>query len=267
MTLRRSLLLVLLAIAIAFVPARASAPIYQALTYIRNLDSGSFSNLTTWARKGGGKPIVVFSAFERAAASVEGLPYGQRNAIVQWLAGRGRGGLYAIGVNDSDIGPRRPGADLAMATPDPWRPLKFATSTLGDAAPDDSGITILNGFGAASKDGKQLMACISFKNTSPKTVSRVAFLFRIVGDSGARLGDFSLDRTGTFSTGVDINSFNGYEEWRSGKQHRGYQENCKSESQGMAAVPVLEARFIVPQVISVNYADGSAWFSNSLIQH
>jgi hypothetical protein len=272
MRLQRWFLIAILAIGLgsAFAltapqPARASAPIYQALMYIRNLNSDNFNKLTMWARSGAMQPMVVFTDSDRAAASVANLPGNQRNAMVQWLSGRGRGGLYALGVNDSDIGPRRAGADVAMATPDPWRPLRFATTSLG-GDPDQSGVTILNGFGAATKDGKQLMACVSFKSTSPKTASRVLFRFDIVGDSAKEMGSFALSRTGTFSTGIDINTFGSYEQWRSGSQHRGYSENCKTESGGMAAVPVLEARFITPIVVEVDYADGSFW-SFDLTRH
>jgi hypothetical protein len=261
MRLRHWFIFALVSVAIVTaMPARASAPIYQALTYIRNLNDHEFSKLTMWARSGAMKPMVVWSDADRAAGSVSTLPVQQRNAMVQWLSGKGRNGLYALGVRDADIGPRRPGVDIAAIAPapDPWRPLKFATNTLG-ASSDSSGIVILNGFGAAKKDGKEILACVSFKNGSTRSAKRIHFTFSITSSNGANLTDFGFDRTGTFSSGVDINSFGSYEEWRSGKTHRGYSQNCKTQTQATASVPVLEARYFSARVTAVDYADGTNW--------
>ena len=77
------------------------------------------------------------------------------------------------------------------------------------------------GWVAVRRDDRGARACISFKNTDKRTATRV-------------------------------------EGWQQG-QHRGYDENCTSVSTGVAALPLLTARFATYRVMLVGYADGKTW--------
>jgi len=243
-------------------PVRADAPIYQALTSLRGLSNSSFAHVVTWARNGASQVYAPVWDYQNAEAGILALPGGDRYAILQWLRGNGRGALYALGVSDNYIGPRRPGADypLATPTPDPYRQLQFATDSLdGSAAGQPGNIQVLGGFAAARRDGTSIMACVSFQNNAPQTATLVRFAFPIKDANGNTVATLHLDRKGTFSTGIGIHSYQSYHDWKGGLSNRGYADNCVNRTVGVAALPILEARFATYAVTYVLYADGTSW--------
>lgn len=245
-------------------PVRADAPIYQALSSLRGLSNQSFAHVVSWARNGAGQVYAPVWDYQNAEVGILALPSGGRYAILQWLRGNGRGALYNLGVTDNSIGPRRPGADYPYATPtpDPYRQLQFATDSLdGNAAEQPGNIQVLGGFAAARRDGTAIFACISFQNNAPKAATLVRFAFPIKDANGNTVATLVLDRTGTFSSGIGINTFQSYNDWKSGLTNRGYNQNCVNRTTGVAAMPILEARFATYAVTRVEYADGTSWNS------
>ncbi|HEY8320518.1 MAG TPA: hypothetical protein VIG46_01830 [Candidatus Baltobacteraceae bacterium] len=243
-------------------PARADAPIYQALTSLRGLSNSSFAHVVNWARNGAGQVYAPTWDYQNAEAGILALPSGDRYAILQWLRGNGRGALYALGVTDNYIGPRRPGADypIATPTPDPYRQLQFATDSLdGNAGAQPGNIQVLGGFAAARRDGTSILACVSFQNNAPQAATLVRFAFPIKDANGNTVATLHLDRKGTFSTGIGIHSYQSYNDWKSGLSNRGYADNCVTRTVGVAALPIIEARFATYAVTYVLYADGTSW--------
>jgi hypothetical protein len=142
-------------------------------------------------------------------------------------------------------------------TPNPWRQITVATKTL---APSNEGaIEVLGSFAAARLDGTSAAACISFKNTDPRTATRVLFEFALFDGNGAHVGSLELDRKGTFSTGIAIDGYHTLAEWASGGGNRGYADNCTRLSANMAALPILQAKYATYIVKRVEYADGTSW--------
>lgn len=243
-------------------PVRADAPIYQALTSLRGLSNPSFAHVVTWARSGAGQVFAPIWDYQNAEAGILALPSNDRYAILQWLRGNGRGALYNLGVTDSAIGPQRAGADYPSATPtpDPYRQLQFATDSLdGGAGPQPGSIQVLGGFAAARRDGTSIVACVGFQNNAPQTATLVRFAFPIKDANGNTVATLVLDRKGTFSSGIGIHTFQSYNDWKGGQSNRGYSENCVTKTTGVAAMPILEARFATYAVTHVEYADGSSW--------
>jgi len=240
-------------------PARASAPIYQALDSVKNLSDASFAKVVAWAKQGGPAVFAPVWDYQQAEAGINGLAASQRWAMLQWLSGNGRGALYAQGVTNSDIGRNRPGADYPVATPtpDPWRQVQFATDTF-DAAPSGP-IQVSAGIAGAKRDGTSIVACVTFANTAPQAATDILFAFTIKDGNGDTVGTMRLDRKGTFSTGIGIHTWDSYASWRAQSGNRGYNDNCVKKESGVAALPVLEARFITYSVKSVTFADGTTW--------
>src|SRR6185503_11161814 len=91
-----AVLVVALVAALAFSrpePVRADAPIYQALTSLRNLSSQSFAQVVTWARNGSPQVFAPTWDYQNAEAGILALPSNDRYAVLQWLRGNGRGAL------------------------------------------------------------------------------------------------------------------------------------------------------------------------------
>jgi hypothetical protein len=244
-------------------PARADSPLYQALTSLRALSNTSFAHVVSWARQGSPTVWVPVQDYQQAEAGIAALPGSDRNAILQWLRGNGRGALYALGVTDNYIGPQRPGADYPSATPtpDPYRQLQFATDSLSGSGGSPGDIQILGGFAAARRDGTSILACVSFQNNAPKTATMVQFSFPIKDANGNTVATLLMDRKGTFSSGIGIHTWQSYADWKN-QSHRGYEQNCVHRNTGgVAAMPILEARFATYAVTRVEYADGTSWSS------
>jgi len=141
-------------------------------------------------------------------------------------------------------------------TPNPYRALKFGTPTIG--AEPIGKIAVLGGWVAVKRDGHGAHACISFRNDASVSATRVLFEFPMMDHAGAQVGKLTLDRRGTFSPGVDINGWSSLESWQRGS-NRGYDENCTGLSLGVAAFPLLQARFATYKILRVEYADGTGW--------
>ncbi len=267
--LRRITLVALVFVAFDLLPnaalADASKPLVQALSTLQNLGPQSFASVVGWSRAGAPQVFVPIRDFELAEAQILNLSGDDRQAVLAWLQGNGRFALYARGATDSQIGPLRPQVDSGAApapTPsqNPWRDLKLASATL-DAGASPSKIAVLGGFAAAKRDGTSATACVSFQNNAALTATRVVIDFPLLGSGGDVLGRLDLDRHGTFSPGIAIYSYQSYAAWidQSGGTNRDYANNCATISNGIAAVPILTARFATYRVTRVEYADGSAW--------
>jgi hypothetical protein len=243
--------------------ATASFKLLTTLDKMRSLSDSAFANLVHWARSGAPSPKVGDPAWnvEFELADHRGLDAADRQAMLSFLRGGGRSALYARGATDSQIGSRNP-ANVPPATPaptptpNPYRSLEFGSPTVGGATAGK--IAVLGGWAAVKRDGRGVRACVSFKNTDSRTATRVLFHFPISNEAGAVLTTLELDRRGTFSPGIDIHSWGSMESWQQ-TQHRGYDENCASLSEGVAALPLLTARYATYCILRVEYADGTSW--------
>ncbi|HYL27412.1 MAG TPA: hypothetical protein VEW74_06215, partial [Candidatus Nitrosotalea sp.] len=89
--------------------------------------------------------------------------------------------------------------------------------------------------------------------------TRIIFQFTILNRAGDDLGKLELDRTGTFSTGVEIGGWPSLSGWQGGIGHRGYGDNCKTINSNLAALPLLSAHTVTWEIKRVDYADGTSW--------
>jgi hypothetical protein len=253
--------LLALAIAIAFCatkPALAT-PSYRlgvVLSNLQQLSDNAFNNVMQWARDEAPRPSNSNTPARAVEQQISDLEWSDRSAVMNWLTGAGRAALYARGASDSDIGSRRPAA-TPQATPNPYRLLNFASPSLNDAPIGH--IAILGGFAAVRNDGTSAIVCVSFRNISQKTATRVEFDFPLVGGGGRTLATLHLDRTGEFSPNVDINGWNSLTDWQAGIGHRGYNDNCTTVTRNTAANPLLHAQSATYGVTRVEYRNGSVW--------
>ncbi|MEO6834658.1 MAG: hypothetical protein ABI231_01950 [Candidatus Tumulicola sp.] len=249
------------AVAAAAVRPAAAAPspsLSSVLGTLRSLSDVQFERVTYWARNGSARPFVSATPDQRAEAEIADLGSADRNAVLRWLQGDGRSALYDRGAGDGDIGSRRPnGMTPSSPTPNPYRPLDFASATLGNASAGH--IAVYGGFAAAKRDGKAAIVCVSFKNTSSLVARRVLFDLPIADKQGRELGALQLDRRGEFSPGIDINGWSTLSDWQGGIGHRGYGDNCTLLEQSIASAPLLHAASVSYRVTRVEYADGSVW--------
>jgi hypothetical protein len=148
-------------------------------------------------------------------------------------------------------------APQPTSTPNPWRSVRFGTATIGN--PTFGKIEVIGGWAAVRRDDKAVRACVSFKNAGTVTATRVIFEFPIIDRSDERLGELTLDRRGTFSPGIDINSWRSMESWQQGGSHRGYDENCTSLNLNVASFPLRTAQFVTYRIKRVEYTNGTAW--------
>jgi hypothetical protein len=272
MKIRAAVLLVaIVAICAIAIPKPASASpspaLGQALRALRNLSDVDFDKVIRWARNGTPQPtMALVFPDHKAEETILALNQPDRRAVLQWLRGNGRDALYDRGATDSDIGTRRPAlGPTATPTPNPWRVLEFGSPTVGGESP--SKIQILGGWAAVKRDGKAATVCVSFKNNGAVAATRVVINFSIVDDEGRPLApdadkpltSLTLDRRGTFSTGVDINGWSNLSDWQGGVGHRGYGDNCTTISTPIAALPLLAARFATYHILVVEHADGTIW--------
>jgi hypothetical protein len=256
---------VLVACSLAVLPSFASAtpsqPLRNSLSGLKQLSHGGFREVAEWARNGASFVVFPTSPVQQVESSINNLPSQDRHAVLSWLRGNGRSALYARGASDADIGSRDPsGGAQPTASPDPWRELRLASATLV-ANTNPSDISILGGFAAAKRDGTTVMACVSFKNTAASAATRVQMRFTLFGENGTELGTMELERTGTFSPNIDIMTWQSYANWGGGTAigHRGYNDNCATLKNGVAAIPILRARYITYAIMRVEYANGTSW--------
>lgn len=239
----------------------ASGALRGALYAVRQLSDPSFAQVVSWARAGA-PSVAPFPTrdYEAAELQIQNLGTDDRNAAMSWFNGNGRGALYSRGATDKQIGSRDPSSvPSATATPGAWRDLKLATATLNSGTPP-SKIVVINGFVAAKRDGKSAMACVSFKNVANAAATRVVFEFPLLDSNGQQLGVITLDRHGMFSPNIDINTYDSFSDWVNGRGvNAGYADNCATVDNGVAALPILTARFASYRITHVEYADGTNW--------
>ena len=252
--------LLALAIAIAFCatkPALAT-PSYRlgvVLSNLQQLSDAAFNNVVQWARDEAPRPSNPNTPAKAVEQQISDLEWADRSAVMNWLTGSGRAPLHARGASDTDIGPRLPG--IAQATPNPYRVLSFSSPTLNDAPIGH--VQILGGFAAVRNDGTSAIVCVSFRNVSQKTATRVEFDFPLLGGGGRTLATLHLDRSGEFSPNVDINGWNALADWQAGIGHRGFNDNCTTVNRNFAANPLLHAQSATYTVTRVEYRNGSVW--------
>jgi hypothetical protein len=260
MKLRLTILFaVAVAVALFSVRPALATPSYRlgsVLSQLQQLSNPQFDKVVQWARNDGSRPNNGDTPVRAAEQRISDLEWSDRSAVMNWLTGSGRSGLYARGASDADIGPRRPG-EGPQATPNPYRLLNFASPTLGDRPIGD--IAVLGGFAAVRNDGTSAIVCISFRNLSPKTAVRVVFDFPLLGPGGRALATLHLDRRGEFSPNVDINGWSDLRDWQGGMGHAGYNDNCASVNQSIAATPLLRAAGATYGVTRVEYRNGTVW--------
>lgn len=240
--------------------ADASAALKGVLTTLKGLTDRQFHEVVSWARNNGSPPGYAFNPVQSAEMQIGSLNYNDGQAVLGWLRGGGRYALYNRGASDWEIGSRNPGsAPQPTATPNPYRQLELTSPTLGKQ--QTGTITVLGGFAAASRDGKTALACVSFQNDAPIAATEVAFDFSLLDANGNTVGTMQLDRTGTFSTGIGIMSWSSFDSWNGGQGfgNRGYNDNCAKISNGVAALPIVQARYVTYTIAHVTYADGTTW--------
>lgn len=243
--------------------AEASAGLRAALSTLKGLSDHQFHEVVSWARNNGFAPGFGFNAVQNAEIQIGNLNYDDRQALLSWLKGNGRAALYNRGASDWQIGGRHPGnTPKATPTPNPYRQLELTSPTLGKQ--QTGSIAVLGGFAAASRDGKMAMACVSFQNNAPVAATQVNFTFTLLDANGNTVGTMQLDRTGTFSTGIGIMSWSSFNDWNggSGFSNRGYSDNCAKISNGVAALPIIQARYVTYTISGITYADGTTWPHN-----
>lgn len=240
----------------------ASMALLNTLVQIQQLSNHDFKSLVAWSKNWAPQPQYVYTPLQATENSIRKLPGDDRNAIFFWLDGLGRAALYARGVTDAQIGTRDPGSSSGSTpaptpTPNPWRALSLVSGSLDQST--EGNITILGGFAAAKRDGRSVIACVSFMNVSTKTASDITFEFPLLSEGGNELGKLTLDRTGTFSPNVGIYSYNSMSDWLQMQPPSSRLQNCVRRDLGTAALPILEARLAGYRVVKVLYTDGSSW--------
>ncbi len=160
-------------------------------------------------------------------------------------------GLLACQMPANAAGPHHP---EPTPSPDPWRNLPLAEAS------QSGNVEVTGAFAAARRDGRGAVACVSFKNLSPKVATEIIFEFPLLNAQGVELGKLTLDRKGEFSPQIQVTSFERLMDWQEGAPGpRTRIENCtERESQALGAA-VLEARLAGYRVVRVRYDDGTTW--------
>jgi hypothetical protein len=244
------------------VPARVhaqSSALVSVLGEIQQLSSSDFSSLVSWSRNGAPTPMTSYFTLDRAKTDILNLGDRDRQAVLWWLQGNGRSALYSRGASDYQIGPRRAPVDAsASPTPGPWREIPLASASLD--ADVEGQVQILGGFAAVRRDGTAAIACVSFKNISPMTARRIVFEFPLLDKEGGVLGKLTLNRTGEFSSNIDIMTYAGFSDWNTSSMGpRGRADNCIQKNLATAATPILQAHAASYRVVRVEYDGGTVW--------
>jgi len=122
-------------------------------------------------------------------------------------------------------------------------------------------IAQISSFTAIWDDGTSGLSCITFKNTSSVTATRVVFNWPLGRNTEDTEDEGTLDRRGEFSPNVEIQGWHSVAERDSGQGHRDYSENCvrwRPDNAAQArAYPYLRRYGI--SVKRVEYADGTTF--------
>lgn len=247
----------------------ASYALRQALNAVQSLDSGSILALRNWASSGSLQPPTpIFFPQDKVEAQIAALERRDRDAIVTWINGGGRGQLYVRGATDADIGPCLFPIDSGNCQntasnggkgPQDSRELNFVLTADNSAA---SGITIVRGFGLAKNDGTGETHCLTFKNTGTKTATSVTFTYALLDADTNVLSTGTNVRTGSFSTNAVIAGPSGssnYSDLRGGLGNKSMLDNCWTTTSPIAVLSIFRATYVSVQVSAVKYDDGSSW--------
>jgi hypothetical protein len=232
--------------------ASPSSELGAVLSNIRFMGNIDFDRLVDWAKHDGSTPSDTTFQPQKTEAMIVDLSYGDRDAVMSWLRGDGRGKLHAAGASDGDIGSIRKSIEAAPSTPNPWRAIPLAAGSI-DQGPQ-MGIQVLGGFAAVKKDGTGAIVCLSFKNIDPRVAKHVVIEFPIITAGGGDGGSLVLDRSGEFSPNVDIRAFESLANWQSGAGPRSQNDGCIGKSLPTAAIPFLQAQAAGYHVTAVDYA-------------
>jgi len=247
---------------VAFAPPAKADPspaLKNVLATLRYLDNPSFAAVAQWAKAYQPPPNYPTSPAEQAEQQIGNLGNSDRSAVLSWLRGNGRSALYNQGADDSQIGAPRAGADYAPSpspSPNQYRELRLTTATLDQTTTGN--IQVLGGFALARRDGTSATACISFKVVGPVAATRIVFEFPLLDANGDVLGTLKLDRVGTFSPGIGIMTYSDFGSWQS-TSNRGYDDNCTTIKPGVAAMPIIQARYATYRIMHVEFANGTSW--------
>jgi hypothetical protein len=245
-----------------------SYALLRGLSAIQALGAGDLSALQSWA---GNTPVQmpnpVFSPLDQVKAQIVTMQPRDRDAVVTWLQGKGRGALYARGATDAQIGPCLfpidPGGCNGPSTgPTPNPNYRIIALTLAPEASDASGIVIAGGFAAAKNDGTSLIQCLTFRNAGAKTATMISFTYQLLAYDGTLLESAVNQRSGTFSPSITIAgpaALNDYTTLKGGVGNRDQLNNCWVKDTGLASISILRAGYIAMSVTGVTYSDGTTW--------
>ncbi|MBC5806478.1 MAG: hypothetical protein ACR2KS_03285 [Candidatus Eremiobacter antarcticus] len=246
----------------------ASYALRQALNAVQSLDGGSILALRNWASSGNLQPPTpIFFPQDKVEAQIAALERRDRDAIVTWINGGGRGQLYVRGATDSDIGPClfpidsgncQSASNGGKGTQDS-RELNFVLTADNSVA---SGITIVRGFGMAKNDGTGETHCLAFKNTGTKTATSATFTYALLDADTNVLSTGTNVRTGSFSTNAVIAGPSGssnYSDLRGGLGNKSMLDNCWTTTSSLGVLSIFRAVYVSIHVSAVKYDDGTTW--------
>lgn len=244
--------------------ADASQALLNVLSEMRALSDSDFKSVVLWASNKT-PPTPIESAFQpdKTEADIFSLENADRRAVMSWLQGKGRTALYAQGVTDEQIGPKyRLVSPAEAAALNVWRGLPLVNAASDGRV--QGRLQISSGFAAAKRDGTGFVACVSFKNISPLTVTRIVVDFPLLSAGDQALGDVVIDRRGEFAPNVPVPGYASLVEWQQNASGlRSHAENCVERQFATPALPVLQARLASYRVVRVEYADGTVWSAGS----
>lgn len=256
-----------------------SATLTQILLKIAHFDDGSRIAVSYWASYPNPQaPDMTLTDLDDVETKILTLAPAEREALDTWLTHGGRAKLYVLGITDGDIGPCQPLIDpktcrnsptLGLAQTNPLasapsfstsgeqRDLAFSTSSDASAA---SGITVERGFAVVNPDAGTLTHCVTFRNTTQKTVAALTLSYKVLAQSGGVLTAGSDILVGSFTAGEESAGPTSFSELQSMQSSgHGPPSNCWIRSSG-AQDPLLQraSRFAIA-VGSVTYEDGTHW--------
>lgn len=135
----------------------------------------------------------------------------------------------------------------------PYRPIAF---DVPKHAKPQGEIEVLSGWAAIKKNQKGAVFCLSFRNDSSLTATRVVFELPVKGGSGATVGKVELDRHGTFPTGAVVPTWENLAAWRAQAGNTENNQNCKVLSTAISVFPIMGAQAVTYRVIRIEYANG-----------
>lgn len=252
---------VLLVLATISVYAQSRA-LVTTLTTLRSLGNDSFQQVVWWSSSPT-DPNITVPDWNNAEHQIMQLKHKDRDAVIAWLNGKGRQGLYARGATDKQIGPSRISDNGSSSSPGTvpltdYRIMPLSSPTLD--ATTTGNVQVTGGFALVKKDATMAAICVSFVNHAPQVAGSVQFAFPLMDKQGDALTTLSFTRTGTFSPNVAINGPRDANSYLNGAfGPRGAYDNCLVVKPGMAALPLAQARFVSYKVTGVQYVNGSRW--------